>query len=393
MAGTVGQTSLRSPLDSRHVVAVEPSFPLTLTLSLGERGQPPPGACFAHTGLANSVAGMAQRQRTILPLPRGEGWGEGKEIVVYPAVSSESRAQGFNRRQFLGATAAMIAGGLTAVRSWAADSKAAARLPRYRIAVCDWMILKRQKLGAFQLTKDIGADGLEVDMGGLGDRETFDNQLAKPDVREQFLAKSRELGVEIFSLAMSGFYAQSFAERQTVPRMLDDCIATMKATSVKVAFLPLGVRGDLVKHSELRPAMVERLKAAGGQAEKAGVIIGVETALAAKDEVKLLEDIGSPAIRSYFNFANALQGGRDLLAELRTLGRERICQIHCTDEDGVWLENNKRLDLTAVKKLLDEMGWSGWLVIERSRDAKNPRDVKGNFGANARYLKKVFQQG
>jgi len=30
---------------------------------------------------------------------------------------------------------------------------------RYKILVCDWMILKRQKLGAFQLTKDIGADG------------------------------------------------------------------------------------------------------------------------------------------------------------------------------------------------------------------------------------------
>jgi hypothetical protein len=24
--------------------------------------------------------------------------------------------------------------------------------------------------------------------------------------------------------------------------------------------------------------------------------------------------------------------------------------------------------------------WSGWLVIERSRDAKDPRSVKGNFG-------------
>jgi sugar phosphate isomerase/epimerase len=229
-------------------------------------------------------------------------------------------------------------------------------------------------------------------MGGLGERETFDNQLAKPEVREQFLAKARELGLEICSLAMSGFYAQSFAERPTVPRMVQDCIDTMKAMGVKVAFLPFGVRGDLVKHPELRPAIVERLKAAGAQAEKAGVIIGIETALAAKDEVKLLNDIGSPVIRSYFNFANALQAGRDLLAELRTLGKERICQIHCTDEDGVWLENNKRLDMPAVKKLLDEMGWSGWLVIERSRDAKNARDVKGNFGANAKYLKKVFQE-
>jgi len=37
------------------------------------------------------------------------------------------------------------------------------------------------------------------------------------------------------------------------------------------------------------------------------------------------------------------------------------------------------------------MGWSGWLVIERSRNAGNSRDVVGNFGANTRYLKSIFQ--
>jgi sugar phosphate isomerase/epimerase len=271
-----------------------------------------------------------------------------------------------------------------------AESKPAAR-SRYKIGVCDWMILKRQKLGAFQLTKDIGADGVEVDMGSLGERETFDNQLAKPEVRQQFLDKARELGLEICSLAMSGFYAQSFAERPTVPRMVQDCIETMKLLSVRVAFLPLGVRGDLVKHPELRPAIVERLKAAGSQAMQAGVVIGIETTLPAADEVKFLADIGSPAIRSYFNFANALQAKRDLLVELRTLGKERICQIHCTDEDGVLLQDNQRLDMREVRRTLDEMGWSGWLVIERSRDARDFRNVKKNFGGNAAYLKSIFQ--
>jgi alpha-L-rhamnosidase len=44
-----------------------------------------------------------------------------------------------------------------------------------------------------------------------------------------------------------------------------------------------------------------------------------------------------------------------------------------------------------VKRTLDEMGWSGWLVIERSRDRNDSRNVKKNFGANAKYLKTVFQ--
>ena len=44
-----------------------------------------------------------------------------------------------------------------------------------------------------------------------------------------------------------------------------------------------------------------------------------------------------------------------------------------------------------IKLILDDMGWSGWLVIERSRDAGNSRDVVGNFGANTRYLKSIFQ--
>jgi len=173
--------------------------------------------------------------------------------------------------------------------------------------------------------------------------------------------------------------------------MVQDCIDTMTAMNVKVAFLPLGVRGDLVRHPELRPAIVERLRAAGEQAEKAGVIIGIETALDAAGEVQLLEEIASPAIRSYFNFANALQNNRDLHAELRRLGKDRICQIHCTNQDGVWLENDPKIALPKVKQTLDDMGWGGWLVIERSRDAGDARNVKRNFGANTAYLKKVFQ--
>jgi len=267
----------------------------------------------------------------------------------------------------------------------------ASEVPRYRVGVCDWMILKRQKLGAFPLAKTIGADGVEVDMGGLGNRPTFDSKLGDPAVRKQFLDQAHALGLGISSIAMSAFYAQSFAERPGVDRMVQDCLDTAKALGVKVAFLPLGVTGDLGKHPELRPAIVTRLKAAGKQAEAAGVVIGIESALDAKNEAALLDEIGSPAIKSYFNFSNTWQNHRDVCAELKILGKDRIVQIHASNQDGVWLQNDPQVDLPKIKAMLDEMGWSGWLVIERSRDATRAKDVKYNFSANAAYLKKVFQ--
>ncbi|MEY4917096.1 MAG: hypothetical protein RL616_1009 [Verrucomicrobiota bacterium] len=264
--------------------------------------------------------------------------------------------------------------------------------PRYQIAVCDWMILKRQKLGAFQLAKDIGADGVEVDMGSLGDRVTFASALTNAATRQQFLDQARELNLKISSIAMSGFYAQSFAERTNVLRLVQDCIATMQAMDVKIAFLPLGVKSDLLKHPELRAQVIERLKAAGALAEKAGVIIGVESELDAEEQIKLLDEVGSPAIKIYYNLANAIQHQRNYVKELLRLGKDRVCQIHFSNQDAHWLQNDPQVNAPNIKSALAEMDWRGWLVIERSRDTNEVHNVKKNYGANAAYLKSVFQK-
>lgn len=264
---------------------------------------------------------------------------------------------------------------------------------RYKIGLIDLMLLKRQKLGAIPLTHQIGADGLEIDMGGLGNRPTFDNQLLNDSIRQQFLDKAKELNVEIFSVAMTGYYAQSFCNRAEYKRTIEDCIKTMKLMNVKVAFLPLGVQCDLKKDPSVRDSVVARLKVAGKMAEDAGVVIGIETALSAKEEVELLKQIGSKGIKIYFNFSNPLKEGRDLIRELKTLGRDRICMIHATNKDSVWLQNDPQINMNEVKKTLDKMKWSGWLVIERSRDQKQPTNVKANYGANTAYLKKIFQSG
>ncbi|RXK86713.1 sugar phosphate isomerase/epimerase family protein [Filimonas effusa] len=268
-----------------------------------------------------------------------------------------------------------------------------AEAQQYKIGLIDLMLLKRQKLSAITLASELGANGLEVDMGGLGNRPTFDSKLAVDSVREQFMAKAKEMNIELFSLAMTGYYAQSFCNRTEYRKSIEDCISTMKKMKIGVAFLPLGVQCDLKKNPEIRDSVVARLKVAGKMAEEAGVIIGIETALTAKEEVKLLKEINSPAIQIYFNFSDPLKEGRDLYKELKILGKKRICMIHASNKDSVWLEKDPQIDMRKVKKVLDKMKWSGWLVIERSRDATQPTNVKWNYGANTAFLKSVFQTG
>lgn len=262
---------------------------------------------------------------------------------------------------------------------------------RYKVAVCDWMILKRQKLGSFALASEIRADGIELDMGGLGNRPTFDSKLGDPIERQKFLDKSKETGVGISSIAMSGFYAQSFAKRDSINLMINDCVAAMKNMKVKVAYLPLGTESDLNKNPELRPIIIERLKWAGKQVGKIGGVIAIETSLNATEEKKLLEEIGSKHIKSSFNFANAVDNGRDIATELKILGKKHLAQIHASTTDKVWLENDKAVDMPKIKKTLDEMKWTGWLIVERSRDVTQVHNVKANYGANVAYLKKIFQ--
>lgn len=264
---------------------------------------------------------------------------------------------------------------------------------RYKIAVCDWMILKRQKIGSFQLVHELNGDGVELDMGGLGKREMFDNKLREPHFQQLFRETAQKYQLEVPSIAMSGFYGQSFLERTNYKELVKDCLNAMKVMDAKVAFLPLGgIKNGWEIEPELRSAVVKRLKEVGDMAASEGVVIGIETQLDAKGDVKLLKEINSPGIKIYFKFQNALENGRDLCKELRILGKKRICQIHCTDTDGVTLPFNKRLDMNKVKKTLDKMKWSGWLVVERSRDKDDVRNVKKNYGTNIKYLKEVFQQ-
>ena len=262
---------------------------------------------------------------------------------------------------------------------------------QYRVAACDWMMLKRQKLGEFQLAKDINADGVEVDMGPLGKRILFDNKLREPAFQQLFRRTADSLGIAVPSIAMSGFFAQSFLERENYKDLIVDCLNTMDVMGARVAFLPLGGSGNEWKQpGEARQEMVRRLHEVGEMAFARDKVIAIRTQQDARADLVLLKEVNSKGIKIYYNLQDAVDQGLCPCKELKTLGAENIAQIHASLTDSVTLDKDPRIDLHKVKKTLDKMKWSGWLVVERSRNAQDVRNVRGNFGTNVAYLKEIF---
>ena len=263
---------------------------------------------------------------------------------------------------------------------------------RYHVGVCDWMVLKRQKLGEFALAHELGADGVELDMGGLGQREMFDNKLRDEAEARHFKGVADSLGIAVGAVAMSGFYAQDLTKRDNYMELVADCFDTMdRMGSGPVAFLPLGGCGnDWATDKAKRAEVVRRLHDIGEEALRRGKRVGIDTPLDAKGNLKLLRDVKSEGIAIFYKWQTIVENGWDIAKDMKALGAKNICAIHASNSDRVWLRNDSTIDLLAIKRALDDMQWQGWLFVERSRDTSMVKNVRMNYGANVHYLKEVL---
>jgi hypothetical protein len=139
-----------------------------------------------------------------------------------------------------------------------------------------------------------------------------------------------------------------------------------------------------------RTSIVKCLHNIGETAKARGKRVGIDTPLDAKGNLKLLKEINSDGIAIFYKWQTIVENGWDVVKDIKRLGAKNICAIHASNSDRVWLRNDTTLDVPQIKKTLDEIGWSGWLFVERSRDTTMVRNVKMNYSANVFFLKEIF---
>ena len=281
------------------------------------------------------------------------------------------------RREALAAAAGVGLALSPALRALAADEK---RL--FRIGACDWSIQSRGTPDALKMAKKIGLDGVEVSFGAPG--EPYD--LRKEEVRRQYLETAKEQGVAIASLAMGMLNQVPYSSDPNAEKWVRQCVEVMPKLDQKVVLLAFFGKGDIKGKPDLQEEVIRRLQRVAPAAEEAGVVLGVESWLNVDDHLRILDAVGSPAVQVYYDVANMENQGYDLYQEIRRLGRDRICQVHCK-ENG-FLLGKGRVDFVKVREALEEIGWSGWLVIEGA--VPRGKSMLDSYVLNQKYLRSVF---
>ncbi len=261
---------------------------------------------------------------------------------------------------------------------------AAEKKPQFKISSCDWSIGCGGNFRAFEVAKQVGLDGVEVSFGGPGGK--FD--LRKEEVRKQYKEAAAKDGLKISSLAMGVLNGVPYSSDPKAEKWVEECINVMPAMHQQIVLLAFFGRGDIKGKPELQKEVIRRLKKVAPKAEKAGVVLGLETWLNADEHLRILDAVGSPAVMVYYDVANMTTKGYDICKEIRRLGK-RICQFHMK-ENGYLLGKGK-VDFPKVKQAIDDIGYQGWLVIEGAR----PRgmSLQEAYTANQKFLRSIFPTG
>ncbi|HBY60787.1 MAG TPA: sugar phosphate isomerase/epimerase [Solibacterales bacterium] len=267
----------------------------------------------------------------------------------------------------------------------------ASRLPRataapakFRLGVTDWNLGQTGKLEALAMAKRIGFEGVEVSLG----MKTVDNRLPmdNAELQERYAQAAKEQGIAIAGTCLDVLHRNYLKSDKLGAKYVADGIPITRKLDGKVMLLPMFGPAELKNRDELH-YVADVLKEIAPEAEKAGVILGLENMSSAEDNVRIMERAGSPAIKVYYDVGNSTNGGYDILKEIRWLGKDRICQLHI--KDNPYYLGEGRINFPAVMKAISEIGYSLFANLETNSPAKN---IEADMRRNLAYVRKLMTE-
>ncbi len=306
-----------------------------------------------------------------------------------------------NRRNFL-SNAIALGSGLAAspllTTSRALGQDSSVEKSPFRFGTCDWTLKSPLTTDSFHTVKEVGLTGLQYSFGLNGEGVDLRNRSHREIIRKTVA----ETGVSIASLGMAILNKLPYATHDDSQQIVADCLETMAAmkqeadalqdrelaskVAPKIALMGFFGKGDINGKPDQINQVIARLKEVAPTAEKHGLTLGIESLLSETDHRRIIDGVGSSAVKVYYDTANSHGMGYDIYREMKSLGSEYICQIHLKEKKS--LIGKGEIDFSRVRDTIREIGYDDWLILEGSLPKK--AELIPAYQQNAKYLHSVF---
>jgi sugar phosphate isomerase/epimerase len=256
----------------------------------------------------------------------------------------------------------------------------AVETPAIRLGVCDWTIGKSGDPGALEMAGRLGLEGVQVSLAV----KNGDLALRQPELRRAYAEAAAKTGVAVASFCLGDLNDVPLKSDSRAEKWLGQSLEIAPAMKVSVVLVPFFGKGDIKNDPAGIDAVVGVLQRLAPRAEKAGVVFGLEDWLSAADNLKIIERVGSPSVRVYYDVGNSADAGYDILKEIRALG-PRICEFHAKDTKGLY--GKGKMDFAAVREAMSAIGYRGWFVLEGT---EMPLGIEKSVRFDTDYLRTLF---
>ena len=243
-------------------------------------------------------------------------------------------------------------------KSAAGDAPPASKL---RIGAPDWSLGKEGSPDAFASARDSWLQGVQV---SCGRDQGGQLHICQAEHQKKLLEAAKETKLEIPSTCLEILHRDGLKDHPDAPKWVEQSIAPTAALGAKVILLPF-FGGKAIKERAEQKAVAERLKPIAPAAEKAGVVLGLENTISAEDNAWIIDQVGSKALKVYYDVGNSTHEGFDVHKEIAWLGKDRICEIHLKDGSARLLGKGK-IDMPRFVEGILKIAFEGWLVLETS---------------------------
>jgi L-ribulose-5-phosphate 3-epimerase len=257
--------------------------------------------------------------------------------------------------------------------------------PAFKVGVTDWNLRLGAKTEAVALAKQLGFDGVQLSFG----RRLVDDKLPvdNPEILAQYKKLSAEHKIPLNGTCVDRLHENGIKSDPLAVRWVRDSIRMTRALGVEVLLIPMFGKWAILNHAE-RDYVGDAMRDLGPEAEKAGVILGLEDTISAEDNVRIMERSRSKAVSVYYDVGNSTRNGFDVVKEIRWLGKSRICQIHLKDNPGYMGEG--KINFTEVVKAIADIGFTGYANLET--ETKQGSTVEADMQRNLAFIRREISR-